>query len=114
MSSLIVPDTLWEAFQPLLLTEPPKPIGGRPRVSDRADFAGIVFVLRTGCMWRLLPKELRCGSEVVWDLMQTERVPWQQVTAELVVRRYTYLVLAIALLVLLRAQKAIHWPSHRS
>src|SRR5207253_6205442 len=36
--------------------------GGRPRVSDRAALAGIVFVLRTGCPWRLLPKELGCGS----------------------------------------------------
>ena len=24
--------------------------------------AGVVFVLRTGCPWRLLPKELGCDS----------------------------------------------------
>ena len=24
--------------------------------------AGVAFVLRTGCPWRLLPKELGCGS----------------------------------------------------
>src|SRR3954447_16689998 len=58
----LVPDDLMEAIEPLLPKEPPKPKGGRPRVPDRAALAGIVFVLRTGCPWRLLPKELGCGS----------------------------------------------------
>jgi transposase len=58
----LVPDDLWEAIEPLLPREPPKPKGGRPRVPDRAALSGIVFVLRTGCPWRLVPKELGCGS----------------------------------------------------
>ena len=58
----LVPDDLWEAIEPLLPKEPPKPKGGRPRVPDRAALGGIIFVLRTGCPWRLLPKELGCGS----------------------------------------------------
>src|SRR5215203_2198365 len=58
----LVSDDVWEAIAPLLPKEPPKPKGGRPRISDRAALAGIVFVLRTGCPWRLLPKELGCGS----------------------------------------------------
>src|SRR4051812_41491634 len=62
MSAPLVPDDLWEAIEPLLPNELPKPKGGRPRVPDRAALAGIVFVLRTGCPWRLLPKELGCGS----------------------------------------------------
>ena len=61
-TSSLVPDALWEAIEPLLPHEPPKPKGGRPRLSDRAALAGIVFVLRTGCPWRLLPNELGCGS----------------------------------------------------
>jgi transposase len=61
-ASSLVPDGLWEAIEPLLPKEPPKPRGGRPRVADRAALRGIVFVLRTGCPWRLLPKELGCGS----------------------------------------------------
>jgi transposase len=36
--------------------------GGRPRIPDRAVLGGIIFVLRTGTPWRLLPKELGCGS----------------------------------------------------
>src|SRR5829696_7231158 len=58
----LVSDDLWEAIEPLLPNEPPKPKGGRPRVSNRVALRGIVFVLRTGCPWRLLPKELGCGS----------------------------------------------------
>ncbi len=57
-----VPDDMWEAIEPLLPPEPPKPKGGRPRVPDRAALGGIIFVLKTGCPWRLLPKTLGCGS----------------------------------------------------
>ncbi|MBA2598381.1 MAG: IS5 family transposase [Chloroflexia bacterium] len=60
-AATLVPDDLWEAIEPLLPQEPPKPTG-RPRIPDRAALGGIVFVLRTGCPWRLLPKELGCGS----------------------------------------------------
>ena len=42
--------------------EPPKPKGGRPRVPDRAALTGIVFVLKTGIPWEMLPKEMGCGS----------------------------------------------------
>src|SRR5687767_9202062 len=61
-ASSLVPDDRWEAIAPLLRKEPPKPKGGGPRVLDRAALGGIVFVLRTGCPWRLLPRELGCGS----------------------------------------------------
>jgi transposase len=61
-ASSLVPDDLWEAIEPLLPEEPLKPKGGRPRVADRAALGGIVFVLRTGCPWRLLPKELGASS----------------------------------------------------
>jgi transposase len=61
-ASSLVPDDLWEAIEQLLPNEQPKPKGGRPRIPDRAALAGIIFVLRTACPWRLLPKELGCGS----------------------------------------------------
>jgi transposase len=62
MSHSLVSDDRWEATEPLLPKEPSKPKGGRPRVPDCAALADIVFVLRTGCPWRLLPKELGSGS----------------------------------------------------
>ena len=58
----LVPDDLWEAIEPFLPEEPPGPKGGRPRVPDRAALAGIVFVLKSGISWQMLPKELGCGS----------------------------------------------------
>ncbi|WP_397245365.1 IS5 family transposase [Paracoccus mutanolyticus] len=38
--------------------------GGRPRISDRAALAGILFVLMSGIPWRMLPAEMGCGSGV--------------------------------------------------
>jgi len=62
MSKPLVPDALWETIEPLLPGEPPKPKGGRPRVPDRACLTGIVFVLKSGIPWELLPVEMGCGS----------------------------------------------------
>jgi len=62
MSKELVSEELWALVEPLLPPEMPKPKGGRPRVSDRAALTGIVFVLRTGTAWELLPRELGCGS----------------------------------------------------
>ena len=58
----MVTDDLWEIVEPLLPPEPPKPRGGRPRVPNRAALTGIVFVLKTGIPWEMLPKEMGCGS----------------------------------------------------
>jgi transposase len=53
-----------QAIQPLLPAPAPR-YGGRPRVDDRAALAGIVYQLRTGVSWLLLPTgELGCGSPV--------------------------------------------------
>ncbi len=57
-----VSDDLWALIHPLLPPEPPKPKGGRPRISDRDALEGILFVLRTGTPWQHLPLELGYGS----------------------------------------------------
>ena len=62
MAKPLLTDELWERIQPLLPPEPPKPKGGRPRVPDRQALTGILFVLRSGCPWEYLPKEMGCGS----------------------------------------------------
>jgi transposase len=62
MGKELVSDELWEAIEPLLPPEPPKPKGGRPRVPDRATLTGIVFVLKSGIPWEMLPQEMGCGS----------------------------------------------------
>ena len=62
MAKPLVSDELWAIIAPLLPAEPPKPKGGRPRVSDRAALAGIIFVLKSGIPWEMLPQEMGCGS----------------------------------------------------
>lgn len=62
MSTSLVSDDLWTIIEPLVPTEPPKPKGGRPRVPDRACLTGIIFVLKSGIPWEMLPQELGCGS----------------------------------------------------
>jgi transposase len=62
MAKELVTDELWETIAPLLPPEPPKPQGGRPRINDRAALTGIVFVLKSGIPWEMLPKEMGCGS----------------------------------------------------
>jgi transposase len=75
MSKPLVSDELWEVIQPLLPAEPPKPKGGRPRVSDRAVLVGIIFVLKTGIPWELLPPEMGCGSGITcWRRLRD----WQE------------------------------------
>ena len=55
-------DALWALIAPLLPTRPPRPKGGRPPLDERKALEGIVFVLRTGIPWAMLPRELGCGS----------------------------------------------------
>ena len=100
MPAPLVSDALWSMVAPLLPVEPAKSKGGRPRVDDRAALTGILFVLRTGIPWEMLPQEMACGSGVtcwrrlrdwqaagVWDhlhrellrrLHQADRLDWSR------------------------------------
>ena len=62
MARPLVPDDLWAAIAPLLPPARPKPKGGRPPIPDRAALTGIIFVLRSGIPWEMLPREMGCGS----------------------------------------------------
>ena len=62
MPKPLVTDELWIVVEPLLPKQPPKPKGGRPRVNDRAALTGILFVLKSGIPWEMLPQEMGCGS----------------------------------------------------
>jgi transposase len=62
----LVDDELWSAVEPLLPNEPPKPRGGRPRLDNRGVLSGIIYVLKSGIPWRMLPREFGCSGVTCW------------------------------------------------
>lgn len=56
LSRRLVPDELWVIVEPLLPVFPARSQGGGTAPTDqRAVFTAVVFVLTSGCAWRLLP-----------------------------------------------------------
>ena len=48
-------DPEWAILAPFI---PPTKAGGRPRTTDMREVVNaIVYVLRSGCQWRMLPKD---------------------------------------------------------
>lgn len=75
MAKPIVSDELWAVIEPLLPPQTPNSKGGRPRIPDRAVLTGILFVLKTGTPWEMLPPEMGCGSGMTcWRRLRD----WQQ------------------------------------
>jgi transposase len=73
----LVPDELWELIRPLL--PPPKPRRrrnpGRKPLDPRKALTGILFVLRSGIPWEMLPQEMGCGCGMsCWRYLRL----WQQ------------------------------------
>ena len=62
MAKELVPAELWSKIETLLPLDPPRPKGGRPRVPNRVALRGILFVLKSGIPWEMLPQEMGCGS----------------------------------------------------
>ena len=94
----LVTDELWAVVAPLLPKRRPHRKGGRPWVDDRAVLTGILFVLRSGIPWRMLPQEMGCGSGVTcWRRLRE----WQ--------RRGVWKKLHRAMLEQLAAADQIDW-----
>jgi transposase len=59
-----VSDTVWRRIQPLLPPHKKRSKGGRPPMDDRKAMNAVLYVLRTGCQWRALPRSLGAGTTV--------------------------------------------------
>ncbi len=64
MTQALVDDGLWTQIEPLLPTRRPRnrQYAGRKPIPDRSVLTGILFVLRSGIPWNMLPREMGCGS----------------------------------------------------
>ena len=77
-----VSDAFWERAEPLIPTSERDPNktytrragGGRKPIPPRKIFEAILYVLRTGCQWKALPKE-RFGSP---SAIHTHFMHWMQ------------------------------------
>ena len=57
-----ITETQWKLIKPLI---PPAKPGGRPRKVDMREIInGIMYVLRSGCAWRMIPHDLPVWSTV--------------------------------------------------
>jgi putative transposase len=56
-----VSDAAWALLAPLVPAAQP---GGRPTTDIRAGINAIFYLLRTGCQWRLLPREFPAWGTV--------------------------------------------------
>lgn len=88
MAKPILDDDLWTLIEPML--PPPKPRRfrhpGRKPITNRQALTGILFVLRTGIPWELLPREMGCGSGVsCWRRLRDWEAAgiWQKVHGHL-------------------------------
>jgi transposase len=58
MAAELLPDELWQQISPLLPPRPkPSSKGGRPPADERSVLRGIIFVLKTGIQWQMLPRQ---------------------------------------------------------
>jgi putative transposase len=57
-----IPEKMWQEIRPLLPPEKEPGTPGRTPVPFRKVINGILFVLRTGCQWKALPKGYGSGS----------------------------------------------------
>ena len=57
-----ISDELWDKISELLPDGKPKNTVGRPIIPFRKVLDGILYVLRTGCQWKMLPSEFGSGS----------------------------------------------------
>ena len=57
-----IPDELWGKIRIILPKEKPPKTVGRPIVPFRKVLDGILYILRTGCQWKMLPSEFGSGS----------------------------------------------------
>lgn len=103
MATPLLDDELWSIIEPLLPAPKPRRrrYPGRKPIGHRQALTGILFVLRSGIPWELLPREMGCGSGVScwrrlrdWEKAGVWRRAHERLLAEL--RRREQIDLSVA------------------
>lgn len=96
LESWVVSDKFWKRVEPLIPVRQREPAkeykrkagGGRKPKAARTVFEGIMYVLRTGCQWKALPKEVFGSSSAIharfleWERSGVFLSLWQSGLAE--------------------------------
>ena len=83
-----IPDDLWLIVQHVLPREELQRSRGRPWIAPRCIVDGVLYVLRTGCQWKAVPREFGSGSTVHRRFQSwVERGVWEAMW-DLVVQYY--------------------------
>jgi transposase len=82
-----IPDVLWDNLKKLLPVYNRSTKGGRPRSDLRKIMNGILYVLRTGCQWNMVPREFGSGKTChryfqEWETAGVFRKLWQLMVIE--------------------------------
>lgn len=68
-----IPDDLWKKIKPLLGKGNPSHMPGCPVITYRIVFDGILYVLRTGCQWKVAPEKFGSSSTLHQCFQQWRR-----------------------------------------
>ena len=83
MAQPLVTDELWSLIEPHIPVKPRRTRNsGRKPLPNRACLAGILFVLKSGIPWEMLPQEMGCGSGMTcWRRLRDWKAAgvWQKV-----------------------------------
>jgi transposase len=83
---VLLSDELWFAIEPLLPKHSPSPKGGSPWRNDRQCLDAILYVLRGGIAWQLVPqKEFGVSGSTAWRRFRdwTQAGVWDEVHRKL-------------------------------
>lgn len=72
MAKPLLDDDLWTLIAPLLPPRQPRRFThpGRKTVDDRLALTGILFVLKSGILWEMVPAELGCCGMTCWSRLR--------------------------------------------
>lgn len=83
-----IPDPMWEEIAPILPPQKEPGTPGRPPVPHRKVLNGILYVLRTGCQWNMVPAAFGSGSTCHRRFQEWIEAGLFRTIVEIMIQRY--------------------------